>query len=65
MLSLKIGRIEKGLTQKMLANDLGMSPSTICKIETGSLKIADLKVSTLNKIAKKLDISISDLIESI
>ena len=37
MLDLKISRIKKGLSQKQLADILGMSPSTICRIETGKL----------------------------
>ncbi len=62
-LTLKIARIKKELTQKQLAEMLGMSPSTINRIEVGKQDIRGLKLGTLEKIAKALDITISELIE--
>ena len=64
MLDLKISRIKKGLTQKQLADILGMSPSTICRIETGKIKISDLKVSTLKSISKILEIPVNELLQN-
>ncbi|WP_250674121.1 helix-turn-helix transcriptional regulator [Paraclostridium ghonii] len=64
MLDLKISRIRKGLSQKQLADILGMSPSTICRIETGKIDILELKISTLKKISKVLEISVSELLDS-
>ena len=63
MINLKISRIKKGLSQKQLAEILGMSPSTICRIETGKKEVSDLKVSTLNKIANTLDVPLNELLE--
>lgn len=60
-LNLKIARIKKGLTQKQLAEIVGSSPATINKIEKGK---ADIRVGTLKKIAKALDISIAELFEN-
>lgn len=63
MMNLKISRIKKGLSQKQLAEILGMSPSTICRLETGKKNISELKVSTLNKIADTLEIPVNELLE--
>lgn len=60
-LNLKIARIKKGLTQKQLAEIVGSSPATINKIEKGK---ADIRVGTLKKIAKALDISIAELFKN-
>lgn len=59
-LNLKIARIKKGLTQKQLAEIVGSSPATINKAERGTL---DLRIGTLKKIAKALDVSISELLD--
>lgn len=64
MLDLKISRIKKGLSQKQLADILGMSPSTICRIETGKIKISDLKVSTLKSISEILEIPVNELLQN-
>lgn len=64
MLGLKISRIKKGLTQKQLADILGMSPSTICRLETGKKKISELKLYKLDEIAKVLEITVNDLLEN-
>lgn len=63
-MKLKIARIRKELTQKQLAEILGMSPSTINRIEVGKQDIRDLKLGTLEKITKTLDISLIDLLEA-
>lgn len=59
-LNLKIARIKKELTQKQLAEITGVSPATINKVEKGKI---DIRIGTLKKIAKALDVSISELIE--
>ena len=64
MLNLKLARIKKRLSQKQLADILGMSPSTICRLETGKKRISELKVSTLNNIAEVLEIPANDLLEN-
>ena len=64
MICLKLSRVKKGLSQKQLAEILGMSPSTICRIETGKVKILDLKVSTLKNISETLEIPVNELLES-
>ena len=53
-------RLEKGLTQKQLAEKSGMYESQIRKYETGK---ALPKINTLKKIADSLDVPVSDLIE--
>ncbi len=63
-MKIKIARIKKELTQKQLAEILGMSPSTINRIEVGKQDIRDLKLGTLEKITKTLDISLIDLLEA-
>lgn len=58
-LNLKIARIRKGLSQKQLADKVGISPATVSKAETGKF---DLRLSTLIKLSKVLDVSIEELI---
>lgn len=53
-------RIEKGLTQKELGELCGMADSAIRRYENGPLVP---KLSTLNKIAQALNVSISLLID--
>lgn len=62
MLNMKIARIKKGLTQKGLAEKLGMSPSTINKLEVGKKDIKKLKLESIEKIANALDITLNELI---
>ncbi|MDU4933993.1 MAG: helix-turn-helix transcriptional regulator [Peptostreptococcaceae bacterium] len=62
-LTLKIARIKKGLRQKDLAKKLGMSPSTINRLEVGKQDIKQLKFESIEKIANALDITVSELIE--
>ncbi len=58
-LNLKIARIKKGLSQKQLADKVGISPATVSKAETGKF---DLRLSTLIKLSKVLDVSVEELI---
>ncbi len=62
-LNLKISRIKKGLRQIDLAKQVGMSPSTINRIEVGKKDIKQLKFESIEKIAKALDITVNELIE--
>ncbi|MBP3930140.1 MAG: helix-turn-helix transcriptional regulator [Peptostreptococcaceae bacterium] len=60
MINLKLIRIRKNLTQKQLANLVGVSPSTINRIETGKQV---LRVDMLNKLANVLEVSVNELLE--
>ena len=59
---LTIARIKKDITQKELAEALNMSPSTINRIENGIKPIDSIKIGTLKKICKALDISVEEFI---
>ena len=61
MFNLKLARIKKRLTQKQLGDLVGVSSSTINRIETGRQVI---KVDMLNKLANVLDISVNELLEN-
>lgn len=63
MLNMKIARIKKGLRQVDLAKQVKMSPSTINRLEVGKQDIRQLKFESIEKIAKALDITVSELIE--
>lgn len=63
MLNMKIARIKKGLRQADLARQVGMSPSTINRIEVGKQDVKQLKFESIEKIAKVLDITVNELIE--
>lgn len=52
-------RKEKGLKQEQLSTKLGKASNYIMRVETGRIKTVPL--ATMAKIAKNLDISISDL----
>ena len=52
-------RLDKGLTQKQLGDMCGIADSNIRKYETGR---QNPKIDTLEKIAKALDIEITELI---
>lgn len=60
MKSIKTFRKEKGFTQELLAKKAGIARSYLCEIEKG-YKIPS--ISTLEKIAVALDVSIVDLLE--
>ena len=53
-------RIAKGLTQEQLGNLIGVQKSAIAKYENG--RVVNIKRSTLQKLAKALDLRGSDLI---
>ena len=61
MFNLKLARIKKNLTQKQLAELVGVSSSTINRIETGK---QILKIDMLNKLAEILEIPVNDLLQS-
>ena len=61
MFNLKLARIKKNLTQKQLAELVGVSSSTINRIETGKQK---LKIDMLNKLAEILEIPVNELLQS-
>lgn len=58
-MSVKIRRIMKKLTQKELAEIVGISNVTLVKIEKGNFD--NVKFGTLKKIAELLDSSIEEL----
>lgn len=58
MLRLKIKRIEKGLTQKELADMVGIAKNTISAYETG---FRHPKKITLDKIAYSLSCGLEEL----
>ena len=60
-LNIKIARIRKGLTQKQLAEQIGASRISITGLESG--KFLNPTLRTLKKIAKALDVSISELLD--
>lgn len=57
---IKDARIEKGLTQEELGALVGVQKSAIAKYENG--RVVNIKRSTLQKLAKALDLKGSDLI---
>lgn len=61
-LGIKIKRLrkDKKLTLSALCYKNGLEPSTISRVEKAQV---DVKISTLIKIAKALEIKLSDLIE--
>ena len=57
---IKQARIAKGLTQEELGNMVGLQKSAIAKYENG--RVVNIKRSTLQKLAKALDLRGSDLV---
>ena len=57
---IKQARIAKGLTQEELGNMVGLQKSAIAKYESG--RVVNIKRSTLQKLAKALDLRGSDLV---
>lgn len=57
MIKLKEIRLAKGISKYRIAKETGMQYQTIDAVEKG----CDLRVSTLLKIAKALDVDIKDL----
>lgn len=64
MISLKIARVKKNLTQKQLSELLGMSIATVNRLETGNKSIDDIKVRDLKKICSALDLDIIELLNN-
>lgn len=58
MIKLKEIRLAKGISKYRIAKETGMQYQTIDAVEKGG----DLRVSTLIKIAKVLDVDIKDLL---
>ena len=58
-MKLKELRKERGWTQPVLAKKAGLSAGYIARVETGR---HDPKLSTLVKLAKALDVSVSELL---
>ena len=54
----------KGLTQERLADDIGISPQYLSRIENGSYP-KSVSLSTLMRIAQKLEVPMSKLMEDI
>ena len=61
MFNLKLARIKKNLTQKQLAELVGVSVSTINRIETGKQV---LRVDMLNKLVNILEVPVNELLDS-
>lgn len=57
---IKEARLQKGLTQEELGKVVGLQKSAIAKYENG--RVVNIKRSTLQKLAKALDLRGSDLI---
>ena len=57
---IKEARIAKGLTQEELGNMVGLQKSAIAKYENG--RVVNIKRSTLQKLAKALDLRGADLV---
>lgn len=55
-------RRASGITQKDLANAIGVSVRQIQRIESGSVKVGHLPVEVGMELAKKLDVEIECLI---
>lgn len=62
---LKIARIKKGITQIELADSLNMSVATINKIENNTIALDSIKLGSLKRICKALDITNEEFISII
>ena len=60
MLNLKVARVKRELTQRQLAELVGVSVSTVNRIETGK---QILKIDMLNKLANVLEVPVNELLE--
>ena len=61
MFNLKVARVKKNLTQRQLAELVGVSVSTINRIETGKQV---LRVDMLNKLVNILEVPVNELLDS-
>ena len=59
-MSLKHIRLEKGLTQEMLAEKVGIHPTYVGKIESGKNNVS---IKMLFKISRALGVKLSDIFE--
>lgn len=59
-LKIREARLAKGLTQQELGELVGLQKSAIAKYESG--RVVNIKRSTLQKLAKALDLRGSDLV---
>ncbi|MDY4421430.1 helix-turn-helix transcriptional regulator [Clostridium perfringens] len=59
VLKIKLRRISKGLTQKELANKVGISHVTLSKFENGSYE--NITLRTMLKLAAALDTTVHEL----
>lgn len=55
-------RMDCGLTQERLANDIGMTQSYLAEIESGKRNVS---LSNIARIARGLNVSLSELFEGI
>ncbi|MDY3960971.1 helix-turn-helix transcriptional regulator [Romboutsia timonensis] len=62
---LKIARIKKGISQKELAKNLNMSVATVNKIENNNIALDSIKLGSLKRICKALDITSEEFISII
>lgn len=62
---IKIARIKKGITQIELANSLNMSVATINKIENNTIALDSIKLGSLKRICKALEITEQEFINLI
>ena len=58
-MKIKLKRISKGLTQKELANKVGISHVTLSKFEKGSYE--NITLRTMLKLASALDTTVQEL----
>ena len=55
-------RLERGLSQKQLADLIGSSQPHIARIESGR---EDIRLSTVKKLSEALDLSVSEVIDAL
>ena len=55
-------RKQKQITQKLVADSLGVSRQAVCMWETGK---RDPKASTLNRMAKLFEVSVDEILNGI
>lgn len=63
IMTLKLERVRKKITQGELSELSGVSITTISRIEKWGIIKADVKISNLVKLAKALDIPVEELIK--
>lgn len=64
LMSMKLGRVEKNLTQEELSKRTGVSRNTLSRLENSDKdNIGYTSYSTLKKIADELDLTVTELVE--